>query len=270
MENREELIRTLLKHFLNDLSASAKPLTQEENIEFMGILADYLKGVYNDELSIAEYNYEGNPFDSEEYLETHLLKPYREKMVPFVKSGLKHYFSKDEYGKTLLFQKLKVQEPILNEEEYDAYISRIYTLLQQIKENLYLRPVEQLNIPKAEAESLIGNHEQILNQGFKSQSTQYTRSRQVLLFYFVLKLMGLSRLDNSARKYAQFAHALFAWPIDNIDNSGVYKMLKKAPYLKKDKNAQLKDLEFVKTQFELIDHKQGVVLVQKEIELISR
>lgn len=86
----------------------------------------------------------------------------------------------------------------------------------------------------------------------------------------MLKFLGNSKLDNSARKYAQFAHVLFAWPMDNIDNSGIYKMLKKAPYLKKDDKAMLKDLEFIMKQFELIDSPPGVALVQKEIDFIKR
>jgi hypothetical protein len=42
-------------------------------------------------------------------------------------------------------------------------------------------------------------------------------------------------------------------------------MLKDAPHLKKDKKAMLQDLEFIKKQFESIDHPEGVALVQKEI-----
>ncbi|MGV2481498.1 UNVERIFIED_CONTAM: hypothetical protein IGO34_32380, partial [Salmonella enterica subsp. enterica serovar Weltevreden] len=66
------------------------------------------------------------------------------------------------------------------------------------------------------------------------------------------------------------AHALFAYPIDNIDNSAIYKLIKKAPYLKQDKRAMLKDLEFVKNQFDIIGSVEGVELVQKEIDSLKR
>jgi len=270
MKEREDLIKTILNGFLSDLSLSAKPLDREETITFIGVLIEYLKGVYNHEPSVPDFNYSGSPFDEDEFMETHLLKPYRQKMVPFVKTSLKYYFSKDEYGKAQLFNKLKITEPILNSEEYQEYILRMYVLLQKIKENLYLKPLEETNENLGEVQKLLDNPDELINQGFKSKSTEYTRSRQILLFYYVLKVMGLTKQDNSSRKYAQFAHVLFAWPTDNIDNSGVYKMLKKAPYLKKDDKANLKDLEFIRDQFKLIDSAEGVAFVQKEIDSIKR
>ncbi len=273
MEQREELLQTLTKNFISDLSTSAKPLAQEEAIKFMGILIEYLKGVFNHEPAAPEYNYDGNPFDEEEFIETHLLEPYREKMVPFVKTSLRYYFAKDEFTQSRLFQKLHLNEAPLNEEEYTQYILRVYVILRNIKQNLYLRPIESAkqNEPsnRVEAQKLIDNPEELSKQGFKAKSKEYTRIRQMLLFYFMLKLMGMSRLDTSARKYAQFAHVLFYYPTNNIDGSEVYKMLKQAPYLK-EKKALLKDLAFVKQQFELIDSSEGIALVQKEIDLMYR
>lgn len=269
MEEREQLIQTLLKHFYADLKESILPFTHEETINVVQVLTQYLKGVYQDEPAIPEYYYEGNPFDGETFIEEQLLKPYRQKMAPFVKTQLKYYFGKDDYTKSLLFQKLSIQDTVLSDEEYQDYIFRIYTVLQKVKESLYLMPVEKTFIPPIDV-PLLDSAEDPESHGFKSKSTEYTRSRQVLLYYFVLKLMGMTKLDNSSRKYAQFAHVLFAYPIDNIDNSAIYKLLKKAPYLKKDQKELLKDYEFVKNQFELIGSVEGVALVQKEIDLLRR
>jgi hypothetical protein len=269
MEKRTQLIQDLIKKFLVDLNECAKPLTHEETITFMGILIEYLKGVYNFEPSSTEYNYEGNPFDEDEFIEIHLLKPYRHKMVPFIKTSLRYYFAKDEHYKIMLFQKLGLNETTLNDDEYQMYILRIYLILRKIKENLYLKPLETISENSSEAQTLIESPDELIRQGFKSKSKEYTRIRQMLLFYFVLKLMGLSRLDTSARKYAQFAHFLFYYPTDNIDGSEVYKMLKQAPYVKENKSL-LKELDFVKKQFELIDCEEGIKLVQKEIDLIHR
>lgn len=270
MEERKELIKILLKRFLDDLNLSAKPFTQEETIKLMQVLMEYLKGIYNDEPSMPEYNYDGNPFDSETFIEQQLLQPYREKMIPFVKTSLKYYFAKDDHTKMLLFKKLKIAEPVLNEEEYQSYSINLYSVLQHIKQNLYLKPIEAIKVAKEEVQQLLDSEQEVNNHSFKSRSTEYTRSRQVLLYYFVLKLMGMTKLDNSSRKYAQFAHVLFAYPIDNIDNSAVYKLFKKAPYLKKDHKELLKDYDFIKSQFELIGSSEGVTLVQKEIELLKR
>lgn len=271
MENREELIRALIKHFLIDFRESIKPLSLDETIDFSGILVEYLKGVYNHEPTMLDYNYEGSPFDEDDFIEAHLLKPYRHKMVPFIKSNLKLYFAKDEFSKTQLLQKLKISVPILNDEEYQDYIIRLFSLLENIKKHLYLKePIELVKDDPIGSQKLIDNEEEMINQGFKSKSTEYTRPRQVLLYYFVLKLMGMTKLDNSARAYSKFAHVLFAWPIDNIDNSSVYKLLKKAPYLKKDDKVMLKDLEFIKEQFKLIESEEGVAMVQKEIDSLKR
>jgi hypothetical protein len=269
MEKRESILQILHKSFIADLSESAKPLTQEETINFIGILIEYLKGVYNYEEAMPEYNYDGSPFDEDEFIETHLLKPYREKMVPFIKTSLRYYFAKDEIHQALLFQKLHISDSLVNEEEYQEYILRIYLSLRKIKENLYLRPIQKIDHDQNDVQKLIDNPEEMIRQGFKSKSKEYTRIRQILLFYFMLKLMGMSRLDTSARKYAQFAHFLFYYPNDNIDSSEVYKMLKKAPYLKGNKPL-LKELEFVKHQFELIECEEGVKQVQKEIDSINR
>lgn len=266
MEERDGLVQTLLKHFLDDLSQSAKPLTQEQTINFVTVLISYLKESVNDENSGQDYD-EAIPFDSDTFIELNLLKPYREKMIPFVKTGLKYYFARDEYNQSILFKKLAINEPLLNEDEYQTFVIRLYQLMQTIKQNIYLRPVETV-LPTSDLQPVHETEQYWSTHGFKSRSTEYSRTRQILLYYFVLKVMGITKLDNSSRKLAQFAHVLFAYPIDNIDNSAIYKLLKKAPYLKEDHQAMLNDLEFVKSQFELIGCAEGVALVQKEIDLM--
>lgn len=268
MEEREQLIQTLLKHFYADLKESILPFAHEETINVIQVLTQYLKGVYQDEPAIPEYYYEGNPFDGETFIEEQLLKPYRQKMAPFVKTQLKYYFGKDDYTKSLLFQKLSIQNTVLSDEEYQDYIFRIYTILQKVKESLYLMPVENTFIPPVDV-PLLDSSEDPESHGFKSKSNEYTRIRQVLLFYFSLKLIGITKLENSSRKLAQFAHALFAYPIDNIDNSAIYKLIKKAPYLKQDKKAMLKDLEFVRNQFEILGSLEGIEIVNREIDLVK-
>jgi len=270
MEKRAELIKSLVDSFLSDLSASAKPLSQEEVINFIGVLTEYLKGVYNHEDAALEYNYEGNPFDEDEFIETYLLKPYRDKMVPFVKTPLRYYFAKDEFKKAQLFQKLQINEAPLNEEEYQEYIIRIFSVLNKIKENLYLRPIEKTNENPAEAQQLIANPDELEKQGFKTKNKDYTRSRQILLYYFVLKLMGVTRSDTESMRHAEFGHVLFYWPVEVIKNNDLYKKLCRAPYIHESQKENLKDLEYVKRQFEKLEHAQGIALVQKEIDSLKR
>ena len=265
MKEREELIVRLQNHFVADFMLSIKPLEHEEKIHFMELLSEYLKGVYQTP------NKENKAFDSDYFLESRILKPYRDKMAGFINSGLRYYLSSHELSKTILFGKLNIKEPILTNEEQFNFAQLIYLILRYTKESLYLKPVEQTAIKEQDILKLIEEaKEQTEEHNFKSKSVEYTRARQVLLYYFVLKLMGMTKLDNSSRKYAQFAHVLFAYPIDNIDNSAVYKLLKKAPFVKKDHKELLKDFEFVKSQFELLGSTEGAALVQKEIDLLKR
>lgn len=270
MEKREELIKNLVNSFLSDLSASSKTLNHEETINFIAVLIEYLKGVYNHETSAPEFNYEGSPFDEDEYIETNLLNPYRDKMIPFVKTNLRFYFAKDEFNKMQLFRKLQITDDLLSEEEYQEYILRLFMLLKKIKENLYIKPIDKTSENPLDSQKLIENPEELEKQGFKVKNKDYTRSRQILLYYFTLKLMGLTRLDTNAISLAEFGHALFYWPVETVKNNDLYKKLCKAPYIHDSQKENLKDLEYVKRQFENISHTQGIALVQKEIDSLKK
>ena len=262
MENRLALINSVLKHFLNDLKLSIQPFTEVNDlIYFAETLLGYLDGIYNT-VPVNEY-FETVDFDEAEYIRVKLLSRFRDKMVPFVRTSLKHYFAKDEFNKLQLFRKLKITEPVLNDEEYEVYINCIHHFITLWLERLYLLPV------KGTLSSDISELPQIGAEPPKGKNANYTRSRQLLLFYFFTKASGLDRQEVSIRTLAQFAHYLFNYPNDNIDNSEVYKQLKKAPYLKAD-SFLLKDLDFVKAQFELLGHSEAVRLVQKEINAIKK
>jgi hypothetical protein len=248
------------------MNESVKPLTSEEVIDFSDKLIKLLTGIYNSAPYDSEF---GEPFYEDDFIEQNLLKPYRSKMVPFIKTRLKLYFAKEEHDQKLLFQKLKITEPVLTYEEYQDYITRMYSLLKWVKEHYYLKPVEAPQQTIEEAKVLIDEAQELESQGFKSRSKEYTRARQILMFHFLLKLAGMTRLNASARKFAQFAHFLFRYPTDNIDGSEIYKLIKQAPYVKEGK-ALIKELEFVKKQFELIECTEGVDLVQKEIDSLTR
>ena len=274
MEKREDLIKTLVKRFISDLSESAKPFPQQEAIKFISVLMEYLKGIYNYEPGIPEYNYDGSPFDEDEFIEINLLEPYRDKMIPFVKTRLRYYFSKDEFNQTLLFQKLQINEALLNEDEYMHYIMQVHLILRNIKQNLYLRPIEAAKENtagnNAEAQNLIDNPDELEKQGFNPKNKEYTRNRQVLMYYFVLKLMGISKMDNHTLRYAEFGHALCYWAVPSIKDSDLYKKLGRAPYIQESTQIKLKDLEYVKRQFENIEHAEGIAMVQKEIDFLKK
>lgn len=262
MEHRAPLIKFILKSFLIDLEESIKPLIDiNDRIYFAETIKAYLEGIYR---SVPENEYfEAVYFDEEEFIRTKLLSKFRDKMVPFVKSSLKHYFAKDEFNKTQLFQKLKITEPILDYEEYETYINYLHHYLGKWLDGLYLLPINTPHSTTNELPKLPEQPEQ------NTKKSEYNRSRQLLLFYYFAKSAGLVRQGTSLRALAQFAHYLFNYPNDNIDNSEVYKQLKKAPYIKED-SYLLKDLELVKQQFELIEHTEALALVQKEIHDVKK
>jgi hypothetical protein len=268
---RNKLLNTVLQNFVKALFESLKPFkTEEEKVGFLEVLIEYLRGTYSYEPPIPAIGMEGVPFDSDDFIRKNILLKYKQRAKSFVDTGLRYYFEKDQDLKQHLFARLKIEEPVLTEEEFENYIDFIYRLLHSLIENICIQPYEEA---KAQTEKEVkniseGSDDQIV--GFKSQSKEYTRSRQILLFYFVLELIGKSKHKDSMKKLAEFGHVLFAWPTDNAVNAGVYRMLKDAPYLKENDKAMLKDLEFIKKQFENIEHEKGIALVQKEIDSIKK
>jgi hypothetical protein len=133
--NRKELIDLILDRFSSDLQTSLAPFNEEEKTEVLGTLVEFLKGVYDKRDVIPAYNFEGGFFNEIEFIEKRLMTKYPGKMVPFIKTSLHLYFSKDEFKQTLLFKKLQVNEELLDEEEYSDYILKLYVSLQKLRNN---------------------------------------------------------------------------------------------------------------------------------------
>lgn len=267
---RNELFVLLIKNFYKDLVTCLKPFqNSQDRANFLETLLEYLNGVYNYELPNPEYNFEGYDFDSGGFIRKEILHKFREKAKPFLDTQLRLYFEKDESRMASLFKKIGVNETLLSTKEYEDYTNYLHNILTNLIEKILTDDFDESQSEIERELKALPNNEKGQNNGFKSSSREYSRARQALLLYYLLKLLGKGRLDNSTRKNAQFGHALFGWPIDNIDNSALYRMLKKAPLLKEDP-ALLKDLEFVRMQFELLGSPEGVLLVQKEIDSIKR
>lgn len=269
MEIRENLIQTVLKNFLHDLSESSKLLSgSNETIYFIDTLTEYLRGIYN-RIPPNEY-FDTVDFDEEDFLHEKLYLKFREKMVPFVKCSLQHYFAKDEFNQAQLFKKLKLESEIFTYVEYEDYIVRLFSVLRIIRRNLALQP-EAINTEQTDIKTAIeSSSEESQTENINPRSKEFTRSRQVLLYYFVLKSMGINpRYDTSLASLTRFAHALSGWAYTNADNAPLSSFIKKMPYMKRDKEL-LKDLEWCKIQFEDIGHTEGIALIQKEIDSIKK
>jgi hypothetical protein len=94
--------------------------------------------------------------------------------------------------------------------------------------------------------------------------TESSRKRQVLMIYFLFKSLGVQRAGVSVANMARFVHSLLGQPIEDINNSQLYKLLKQAPKLNEEKFLR-EDLYFVKKQFENIELFAIVEMIQKEI-----
>lgn len=261
MESRDTLINTLLKHFLADLKESLTPFKNVDDLIYLAeTLKDYLLGIYNTRppSDLFDEIY----FDEDEFFRNKLLRKFRDKMQPFVTLSVRDYFVKDEHSQRRLLDKLQMEDPVLTDSEYDFYINCVHNFITNWLEKLYLLAPDTFT-ESTELPTLTEQTEQ------KSKHPDYSRSRQLLLFYFITQSMGIDRGTTSFRNLAQFAHYLFNYPNSNIDNSEVYKQLKKAPYIKEN-SYLLKDLVFVKNQFEAIGYSAGIDLVVKEINSIKK
>lgn len=269
---RDKIIETLLQNFLKVLLTSLKPFqTLEERVDYLETLINYLKGVYSHEDAIPEYDIPGNPFDGEAFIRQNILFKYRDKAKPFVDTGLRYYFEKEPGLKAHLFESLKLTAPVLTDEEYDFYIHRVYNILHTLIEKICVKTYETA-VSETETHLNALPESKHPNKGkYKSNSQEYTRKRQVILYYFILKLMGTSRGNADLIDMVEFAHALFGFPTDNAKNGGLYKLIEAEPRkLYKDVKNYLTDLMFVKHQFERINHSEGSALVQKEIDALKR
>jgi hypothetical protein len=263
---REQEIINRLKYFLKDLSASAKPLENiEDKIAFIKALSELQMGMYK---SDEEY------FDEDAFIDEYLLAKFRSKMKTFVSAKMHYYFSQDEIFQESLNQRLQINPPvILNGEEFLEFTLRLYGVLDLIKTNLYLTELNKPDITSEQnqiQELLEQKSDENLRDTLKLKNHEFTRSRQVLAMFYLFKSIGINpRFDISVTALAKFAHLLSGMPYENADNSSIYKLMKKLPDLKSE-NYLVEDLEFVKKHFEMVKHKEAVILLEKEIEILNK
>ena len=135
-----------MKGFVADLIISTKPLTDSNDlIYFIEKLIEFGKGIQN----IVPPNdyFEQVDFDGDDFIRQNLLKKFRNKMTPFLKSNLKNYFNKEDAAKDELFKTLKIEEPLLTYDEQDYLMSRINGFLYMWLDSLLLLP-ENSKVPK--------------------------------------------------------------------------------------------------------------------------
>lgn len=252
MENREELYTKIFNGFLKDLTDSYFPLTElDEKIYFLDTIFELIKEVRTD------YNFE---FDIPNFVNQKLLSKFRSKMKPFTTCFMEVYFCQAEGCQKLVFRKLKIpkETSFLNEEEFEKMLENFAAAIRIIQKSIYVSDQSSPIVLKLEDTS------PILNEEPPSKIPGFNRSRQALMIFFLLKTQGIVKNVVSVSDMAKFAHVLLGWPYTTIDNSELYKRLKKAHNIKESETL-LSDLEFVKKQFEIIGHKAVIELIDQQI-----
>ena len=93
-----------------------------------------------------------------------------------------------------------------------------------------------------------------------------TNNQIVLVFYYFLMSIGIKfRQDIDISHLAKFIHLIGCKELKSVNNSDIYKRLKKAPNFVKDKEL-IKDLEAIKPLFIKNDLKSVIQLINNEID----
>ena len=85
--------------------------------------------------------------------------------------------------------------------------------------------------------------------------------------YYITKGLGIkAQIEIPVTKIAMFYHALLGWEYNDINNTGMYKLLKKAPYIQTNKKLFYQDLLWVKSQIELLGLIPVIEQIDKELK----
>ena len=187
-----------------------------------------------------------------------LLKKYRNKLKPFVMASFPLYFDPlhalSEHS-IISAKEFNARSPQrLSDEAFHHFLEIIHRFLTNYRYEFYLES-EHPDLNKV-----------IENDG----SPEFTLSRQLLTLYFLLKTLGIEpRNTVDIAPVARFAHLITGTSFHTLQNSNLYKKLKKVPNFKEDK-ALIKDLEFIIPFFKEINLEKAVLFIEDEIKLAKK
>ena len=206
-----------------------------------------------------------------ELREHELLAKYRHKMKYFATSGFTSFLTKDLAHFERTCQKLEIKtEDLLPDYENGNLFIELNDLLDKIKTILYLtenKPNDSdFDTTVIDTDKLAKSHDP--RSGRRSR---FTTARQVLLLHYLFQVIGVNvRKEINVSDMAKFFHAMLGWEYTDINNSQLYKFLKKAPKIKDDKRTRYEDLHWVKEQFETLKLQDVVDMIEKELKEIGK
>ncbi|WP_282039366.1 hypothetical protein [Saccharicrinis aurantiacus] len=125
-----------------------------------------------------------------------------------------------------------------NPQDYYNFFCDYFGKVQFLK---YFRSKEEVEVVPKLTESVPNAYETIL---------RFSKAQQVLWVYFIFRLLGLKlRVDIGNSTLACFLCMVNGIDMKTYKNSYFYRLIEKAPYIKKDKNL-LVDLEVIRLHFE--------------------
>ena len=254
MEIRTALIDTILKHFFADLAKSINPLGKpEEKAYFCEKLGELAIELYND-----------SQFDEDKFLLEVLYPKFKSKLNAFDQSNLLLYFQTGDDQQALLLKTLGITTEPLNSDEIQELFIYYVNTLTVVPKRLYLSENGDLTDEMAQEKILDEAKEQL-----KIKMPNFNRARQTLIFYYLLKGNKVQKDTHNVAAMARFVHNTLGIPYNKIDNSEFYEKLKSAPMFKKE-SLLLKDLEYVKEQFQSIECPELARTIEEDIVAIRK
>lgn len=255
--DREQLLQKYLQFTFAEYLKSLQELNIEEQIHFTDTLINLCRIIFSSE---PETN------DTDQLIETELLVKYRTKMKYFAHNQVWDYFYNDTLGFSRFLSKMQLPADTLAlsyEEHTDHLLNLVYTFTQ-LKIKLYVADPDSSGLSKKDhSEDLNIDPPQLSKRG----KIYTTRWQQVLLFHYLSKALEIRvRRDIPISNLAKFYNGLFGWEYTDINNSTLYKLLKKDPLKRHNKKELLQQLYWVKEQFLLIGLTDIVAKIEEAIK----
>lgn len=255
---KDEIIVKHKTFVFNEFVKCCQLLSIDEQIHFTDTILKILPLIYQDD---------SNPQISGE-IEHELYKKYRNKMRYFATSGfINLFFRRSEQTANFFKNDLNNSEPYTTE-DYDEFFIEVYSMLDNIKTFLYVTEPDGTGLSKVNNDT-----EKLLSAPISTGKHKMfdSRPQQVLLMYYITKGLGIkAKIEIPVTNIAKFYHGLLGWEYSDINNSEIYKLLKIAPEIKKNKKLLYNDLLWVKSQIELLGLVNVLEIIDKELKELER
>ena len=246
-----QLVAKIASRFVKDVEAVMHHYSMEDKI----VLTECL-------IQVTDLFLDGDEdcYDKAQVIFDELLKKYRSRLKPFVQASFDVYYNPlmvlAEKGIISSKEFNGNKQQGLSDKRFNDFLKTIIRALENFRFHYYLESEHPL-VEEAK-------------EGIKNNSSEFTTSRQLLTIYFLLKSLGVEpRSTVDIAPVTRFAHLITGTTFVKLQNSNLYKKLKKVPNFKGDK-ALVKDLEFIIPFFRELNLEDTVSLIEREINIAQK